>query len=114
MKNEHSLLFSAAKEALDYNNVHLHSLRTLNNESSMTPNEARTALHQALHGRADHAAFVSLSSRQIGNGVRLCWFDYLSREEGSLLVVHESQLLQTVETLLSELQNWRSAAGKLA
>jgi hypothetical protein len=45
------------------------------------------------------------------NGVRLFWFDYLSREEGSLLVVHESQLQQTVETLLSELQNWRSAAG---
>jgi hypothetical protein len=89
-------------------------LRTLNNENSMTPNEARTALHQALHGRADHAAFVSLSSRQIGHGVRLCWFDYLSREEGSLLVVHESQLQQTVETLLSELQNWRSAAGKVA
>jgi hypothetical protein len=80
----------------------------------MTPTEARNTLHQALHGRADHAAFVSISSRQISNGVRLFWFDYLSREEGSLLVVHESQFQQTVETLLSELQNWRSAAGKVA
>jgi hypothetical protein len=71
----------------------------------MTPTEARTTLHQALDGRADHARFVSISSRQISNGVGLFWFDYLSREEGSLLVVHESQLQQTVETLLSELHN---------
>ena len=76
----------------------------------MTPTEVRTTLHQALDGRTDHARFVSISSRQISNGVRLFWFDYLSREEGSLLVVHESQLQQTVETLLSELHNWRAAA----
>jgi hypothetical protein len=76
----------------------------------MTPSEARTTLHQALDGRAGHAAFVSISSRQIGNGVRLFWFDYLSREEGSLLVVDQSQLQQTVEALLSELHLWRAAA----
>ena len=88
--------------------LHSRSKESLNN--GMTPTEARATLHQALDGRADHARFVSISSRQISNGVRLFWFDYLSREEGSLLVVHESQLQQTVETLLSELHLGLAAA----
>jgi hypothetical protein len=76
----------------------------------VTPDEARILLDQAIHARADHAAFVSIAVRQRRGGITLTWCDYLTREEGPLAVVSDQDIEASVSHLVAALQQWRANA----
>jgi hypothetical protein len=76
----------------------------------LTREEASLLLHQAIGGRADHAAFVSIAVRQRRGGITLTWCDYLTREEGPLAVVSDNEIEVSVAHLIAALQQWRANA----
>jgi hypothetical protein len=76
----------------------------------LTREQARILLHQAIGGRADHAALVSITVRQRRGGIMLTWCDYLTREEGPLAVIPDNEIEVSVSHLITALQQWRATA----
>jgi hypothetical protein len=74
----------------------------------MTREQAILLLHQAIGGRADHAALVSIAVRQRRGGIMLTWRDYLTWEEGPLAVIPEEEIQTSVSYLIAALQQWRA------
>ena len=77
---------------------------------TLTREQARILLYRAIGGRADHAALVSITVRQRHGRVMLTWRDYLTREEGPLAVIPDSEIEASVSHLVAALQQWRANA----
>jgi hypothetical protein len=76
----------------------------------MTREQASLLLHQAIGGRADHAALVSIAVHQRCGGITLTWCDYLTREEGPLAVVPDNEIEASVSHFIAALKEWRATA----
>jgi hypothetical protein len=75
--------------------------------------QASRALRRAIDARSDHAQLVSITSRRTQRcGVTLVWRDYLTREQGTLLAIHDKDIQEVLEVLIAELQEWRAASPK--
>jgi hypothetical protein len=75
---------------------------------------ASKALRRVLETRSDHAQLVSLTSQRSQQcRVTLLWRDYLTREQGTLLMIDDNDIQEVLGILLAELQAWRAASLKV-